>query len=435
MPERDNNFHSQEAQQILGKTPSWVVRWGITIIFIIFMGIVLGCYFIKSPDTVQAPVEITTINPPVDLIARYQGLIDTICVSNNSTVSKGGLIAVLSNSADYSSVCMIEGHLREDAQLPLCEVVNQPWLEQEYPVGMLQSAYADFRRQCLDYRQYIETSYIPTKKTLLEEQISKNEQYYSHLRAQQKIEAKDMAYERLNLNRDSLLYAESVISQADYHTSIRNLLSKESAQKGFDATFSSTELSIIQIRQQLVELSLQEQNEKAEYERNLSAARQQLLSQISQWREQYVILSPSDGTVSLLNYWTKNQWISANERMATVIPDGKVSVIGRMRVPTAGFGKVMVGQMVNVKLNGWPYMEYGVLKGMIESISAVPDLEKAGSTPSYIVELRFPGGLKTSYNRELPMIQQMDGTGEIITQDKRLIQQFIQPILSLFKNQ
>ena len=38
------------------------------------------------------------------------------------------------------------------------------------------------------------------------------------------------------------------------------------------------------------------------------------------------------------------------------------SVSGRMSVPSPGFGKVQVGQTVNVKLDSYPYMEYGVLR-------------------------------------------------------------------------
>ena len=37
-----------------------------------------------------------------------------------------------------------------------------------------------------------------------------------------------------------------------------------------------------------------------------------------------------------------------------------------------------------------------------------------------------------TYGKELPLIQQMDGTGEIITQDQRLIQRFLQPVRALF---
>ena len=73
MPVRHDTFHSEEAQSILGRAPSWVVRWGVTVVFCIFGGILLGCYFIKYPDTIEAPAVITTVNPPSDLVARYDG--------------------------------------------------------------------------------------------------------------------------------------------------------------------------------------------------------------------------------------------------------------------------------------------------------------------------------------------------------------------------
>jgi hypothetical protein len=120
--------------------------------------------------------------------------------------------------------------------------------------------------------------------------------------------------------------------------------------------------------------------------------------------------------------------VKAGEVVATVVPDGETAVTGRMYIPSTGFGKVATGQTVNVKLNGYPYMEYGILKGEILSVSAVPDAEKG-----YVADVRFPKNLVTSYGKELSMIQQMDGQAEIITGDKRLIARFFDPIKALFK--
>ena len=127
--------------------------------------------------------------------------------------------------------------------------------------------------------------------------------------------------------------------------------------------------------------------------------------------------------------------MTVGSALASIVPEKETEVIGRMEVPSAGFGKVETGQTVNVKLNGFPYMEYGVLKGTIRSISSVPaSVQTAtGTTIAYTVEVVFPEGMRTTYEKELPMIQQMDGTGEIITEDMRLIEQFIQPVVSLFK--
>ena len=110
MPQR-TNFYSDEAQSILGRAPSWVVRWGITVVFLIFVGIIVGCYFIKYPDTIEAPAVITTVNPPSDLVARYDGLIDTLCVKDKELVERGELIAVLHNAAERRDVERLSEHL------------------------------------------------------------------------------------------------------------------------------------------------------------------------------------------------------------------------------------------------------------------------------------------------------------------------------------
>lgn len=435
MPQRAHQY-STEAQEILGRIPSWIVRWGVTVISVIFAGILIGCYFIKYPDTVEAPVEITTVNPPADLVARYDGLIDSIFVMDGQSVARGELVAVLRNAADWRDVQTVGRFLGETGGIPNHELIMAPWLDGRYDLGELQSAFADFQSKCRDYRHYLTTDLVGRKQQLLREQIAKNREYYAKLGRQHTLLSQDLDYQLRIHNRDSLLYAESVISAADFETSSQNLLQKQNSAAGFDATLTSTELQIIQNEQQLVELTLQRENEVAEYERSIAQSRQQLLAQIAQWKQQYVLEAPAPGRVTLVSYWSENQHVGVGDKLASIVPDGKTEVIGRMQVPTAGFGKVKVGQTVNVKLNGYPYMEFGVLKGQIRSLSAVPEQiqSQTGTTAVYIAEVVFPDGMRTSYKKELPMIQQMDGTAEIITEDIRLISRFIQPIVSLFKN-
>ena len=426
MPQR-TNFYSDEAQSILGRAPSWVVRWGITVVFLIFVGIIVGCYFIKYPDTIEAPAVITTVNPPSDLVARYDGRIDTLCVKDKELVERGEPIAVLERLSE---------HLLAADTLAPAALAASPWLDGEYALGELQSAFAEFQSRCRDYRHYLATDNIARKKELLREQIAKNREYYAKLERQRSLLLQDLDYGRRTLERDSLLLAEAVISAADYETTAQNYLSKQNTKAGFDATLTSTELQIIQSEQQLVELTLQQENETAEYERTLEQSRQQLAAQIAQWRQQYVLEAPVAGRVTLVNYWSENQHVAVGDKLASIVPDGATEVIGSLQVPSAGFGKVKVGQGVNVKLNGYPYMEFGVLRGRIRSLSAVPEQiqTQSGTTIAYTAEVVFPDGMTTSYKRELPMIQRMDGTAEIVTEDMRLIERFIQPVVSLFKN-
>ncbi|MDR2292383.1 MAG: HlyD family secretion protein [Prevotellaceae bacterium] len=420
-------FHSEEASDILGKLPAWIVRRGITVIFLIFVGILIGCYFIKYPQTVDAPVIITTLNPPADLIARAEGRIDKIYVADGQNVKKNDIIALLYNTADYEAVQTIEDSLKQSYKKNFSETVFEKWLENDYNVGDLQANYEAFKLLCMDYRHYIATDYINQKKNLLQQQINKNTKYHHQLTEQQNILDKDLHYEHSSLERDSILFSKGIISKSEYENSIRNSLQTRNTKTGFDAGLTSTELNIMQMQQQIIELAIQRNNDIAEYERQLNQHRQQLVTQIEQWKYQYVIETPVDGKITFINYWSNNQRILSGERLASVVPSDSMQIIGRMYVPSSGFGKVEKGQTVNVKLNGYPYMEFGMLKGFIKNISAVPDFEKG-----YIAEVIFPEGLFTTYSKHLNLIQQMDGQAEIITKDLRLIEQFVQPIRALF---
>ncbi len=435
MPQRDN-FYSEEVQAIMGKAPAWVVRWGITVVFAIFVGILIGCWFVKYPDLIEAPTSITTINPPADLVTRYDGLIDTLCVSDGEQVEKGRLVAVLHNAASWRDVAYLSVLLAAADSLSPDEMIALPWLDETYRLGELQSTFADFQNRCRDYRHYLAVDNIAQKKQLLSQQIAKNREYYSKLKRQRRLLMKDLDYGRRMLERDSLLLSEAVISSADFETTAQNYLSKQNSKAGFDASLTSTELQIIQAEQQIVELSIQQENEIAEYERILTQSRQQLMAQIAQWKQQYVLEAPAAGRVTLMNYWSKNQHVAVGDKIANIVADGMTEVIGRLQIPSAGFGKVKNGQTVNVKLNGYPYMEFGVLRGRIRSLSAVPEQVQTanGTAIVYLAEVIFPEGMTTTYKRDLPMIQQMDGSAEIITDYMRLIEHFVQPVVSLFKN-
>lgn len=183
----------------------------------------------------------------------------------------------------------------------------------------------------------------------------------------------------------------------------------------------------MQMEQQIIELDIQRDNEVAEYERQLNQCRQQLITAIEQWKYRYIIESPVSGQLTFVKYWSENQSVANGDHIASIIPLGRTEVTGRMTVPSVCFGKVRAGQTVNVRLNGFPYMEYGMLRGIIRNISSVPD---AGN--GYIIDVTFPDGMITTYKKKIDLIQKMDGMAQIVTEDMKLIDRFVQPVRALF---
>lgn len=439
MPERGDNYYSEPVQEIMGSIPSWITRWGVTVIAGIFALIIIGCCIIRYPQTLTSSITLTSENPPSDLAARYDGLLDTVCVVNGQKVSGGDLVALLSPPADYGDIMAVRDLLdslssRERDALP--DAVSSPSLYENYRLGDLQSSWSELVRSCSAYLNWSEIDQSGHQKRLVEEQIGKNREYYDDLLAQKAVLEQDMRYELAGLERDSLLMARGAVSRAEYEATLKNWTSKKGSLASFEATLTSTQLSILQLRQQLTELEIQRQNEETEHLRGIMQQASQMKAQVAQWLEQYAVISPADGTVSLQKVWSRGQHVMVGDVIASIVPDNGDRVIGRLQVPSSGFGKVEEGQRVNVRLNGFPYMEFGVLKGVVESIPAVPQTVTTaeGNSIVYTVEVSFPDSLVTTYGKELPMVQQMDGTAEIITRDRRLIGQFIDPVLSLFKN-
>ena len=60
-------LRSEKVRHIIGEIPSGIVRYGITIITIVILGLLVGAYFIPYPETISARIEMTD---------RQQGTVD-----------------------------------------------------------------------------------------------------------------------------------------------------------------------------------------------------------------------------------------------------------------------------------------------------------------------------------------------------------------------
>lgn len=435
MPQdRNNNFHSEDTQEILGHIPSWIIRWGITVIFSIFVIIIIGCCFIKYPERVNGTVIITTVNAPLDVVVKSSGNLEFILVSNGDSVREGDILGVIHTGANYKDVLYAESCLLAFAENSLKEAVFNDRIYGNFLMGALQGDWTSFVSSCQRYRDYITRSIITKKRILLGEQIDKQKEYYCQMQMQFTTIIEDLRYEKKSFMRDSLLFRMSAISEQEYDEATRRLLQTRNSIMSFKSQMTTIELSIIQLEQQLVELSIQEEDEILVFEENIRTNLERLYAGIRNWKLTYLLTAPINGEVSFVHKWDKGQFMNMGAHYLTIVPDRVQSVIGIVSIPQSGFGKVNTGQKVNVKLEGYPYMEYGMMVGTIGYLSSIPDEQDNKRVPQYTAEILFEDGMKTTYGKELRMIQKMDGTAEIITEERSLIMRFLDPVIALLKN-
>ena len=427
MPEiNKQELHSEEIQELMGFIPKGIVRWGLTVIFVILTGIILGSFFFKSPEIITAPMVLTTENPPAALLSKSTGKIERLFVVDGQQVNAGMILALINNPTNYRDYLLLKAAINEgmdtstwDSQVLAVELPGQLTL------GELQSNYSSFLKNRNNFRHYLKQNLIPQKIELLKKQIAKQQEYYQTQLRQRNIQTKDLILSVKAFDRDSLLFGKQATSESEYEKARQALLAKKSASIGFEASLKNTESSILQMQENTVELEMQYEKELAQFRLDLDESKQNLDNLVHQWEEKFIVSSPINGKITYTSVWSVNQEVKAGELIATIIPEGAMTIIAKAIVPTAGFGKVEIGQKVNIKLAGFPYMQFGMLKGRIRSISLVPE-EKG-----YVAEIEMTQGMTTSYRENLKFIQQMDGTAEIITKDLRLIYRFINPLRAL----
>ena len=113
----------------------------------------------------------------------------------------------------------------------------------------------------------------------------------------------------------------------------------------------------------------------------------------------------------------------------TIVPPQNKAIVGRALLPVENSGKVKPEQRVILKLGSYPYQEYGILKGFVLDKSLVPRDNQYSITVS--VPTNENNNLITSYGREIPFEQQLQGKVEIITEEKGFIARITDQIFSM----
>jgi len=432
--EKQIELRSESVQEILGRPPQWIIRWGISIKFIVVAGLVFGSYFFKYPDIISAYITVSSENLPAGLMAKTTGRIDSIFVSEKQSVIKGELIALIENPANFKSITELKDLVtRYELQVTNRNVILNPQFinSKIFHLGEIQPAYEAFVKNYKDYQFFLKTKFFEKKIAALERQITLHRKLIKKTNTQISFaESQIHSYKKL-FAIDSTLFVKGTISIAEFeHTRGTYLLQLQSFENT-KMSLDNLQLSIAQLEQSIFELRQQEAEQCNFLIQNLSSSFNQLQTQLTQWEQKYLLISPINGYCTMTKYWQHNQNIVAGEVLATVVPQHKSKIIGRIELPPRGAGKVDEGQFVNVKFDNYPYMEYGMIKVQISHISLVPINKE--NQKNYILEVVFPDSLVTNYGKTLEFSQEMTGSAEIITEDLRLLDKFMNPLKAVIK--
>lgn len=411
------SVRSEEVQEIIGRPPHWIIRWGITIFFLVLVMVLVLSWLIKYPDIVGASFTLTSVNAPKSVVAHANGQLINLFAEDHEQVKQGQILGFIESTANPHQVLKLED-IADSVALLLDK--NQTsripdLLQRHYThLGELQTAFQTFNQAFMQFKAYLSSGYYLSKKKILTQDLQNFKALKENLLRQQEIAQRDYVLAQQNYQAQKKLIAQKVIAPLTFKQEESKLLSKKLPLSQLKSSIISNESSQNGIQDQLLELEKNISQQKITFLQAVNT----LKSAIAAWKYQYVLTAPVNGTVSFITFLQENQTVMSEQNLFYIVPDN-TAYLGQMYVSQFNFGKIHEGEKVLVKFSGYPFQEYGSVQGKIAAVSNVP------RDSSYLVKVSLPKGLTTNYGKELTYRNGMSGSGEIITANKRLIEKFI----------
>ncbi|WP_118973667.1 HlyD family secretion protein [Taibaiella koreensis] len=418
----EDDIRSEEVQEIMGRMPSWIVRRGIAMVAILLLCLFVGSYFFKYPDIIPARVTISAANPPVKLVARSSLPIQNIFVKDNEMVKEDQLLCILANAANYDEMLKVVPLVQQiDTALDLAALSLAVDLPAGLHLGDLQSVYAELIQALQDYRFYLKHNVYGATVDNLQKQVTYNNQLNRELSTKDRMLKEQLELQHRRFSADSDLVKNKVISRVEYEQSRKQMLDQQMNTEGNKSNIIQNSLQQAQYEKNITDIRQQQRSEENNLQQKLKDVATRFLGQYAQWEQSYILRSPTAGKVTFFRYWKENQFVQAGEGVMMVVPPAQEYVV-RGDIGIDRSGKIEAGQKVLIKLTAYPFEEYGMLRGIVVSRSAV------AMDSTFVLEIKLENGLKTNAGKAIPAQPQLFGLGEIMTEDKSVLQRLFEKV-------
>lgn len=418
---------AEETMDVLTAPPAWIITWGSAIVFSILTLVILGAGLVDYPDTITATVGITTENPPIPVAAKVSGRIDRLFVTDNQTVQKGAPLALLENTANFDDVMALKlkiESIARDFRLESCRSIwnmNQPG---NYALGEIQSGYETLISLLKGYFFYDQHNIASNKQEIIVQKKAYLSSLISNLKEQMllKENERDKIMFKYKINKE--LYDQGVITLLDLNQIEFECISKNTEIVSIKNSIIRSDIEINDLNSQLLELGNNQSVQNSDYGIQIKEALNVLYAQILSWEKNYLLTSPENGVVTLLKHWKENQLALVDEPLMKIIPGGKELMV-KGTIPVEGAGKLKVGQAAIIKVDAYPFEEFGTLEGIVMAVSQAPQED------NFFVDIHLTDGLMSTYGKKLALKQEMKASAEIITKKRTLLRRMFEKLLAI----
>jgi multidrug efflux pump subunit AcrA (membrane-fusion protein) len=424
---RNIEVRSDEVQEIMSHVPNWMIRWGITLIFVLIIGLMGVSWFIKYPDVIVGQASLTTEIPPNKLVVKNHGEIDFLSKNDNSIIKQGDVIATIRSTISEDSYHFLKSEISEIKDLiEQNQLLSYSFEDNNQVFGQAQEIYSSLILAIQDYQLFHEKNELTFNLKNTKQQIENQKALLNLTNKQLKNTELILANAQQKYKSDKILFEKDIIAQSEFFEREKAYNNTVTNRNDIEKLKIQTIMAITSLERELNNYQIEFEKKQIKIDQRIQTGIDGLTNLLKTWKQNYQLISPIDGQLVYLQEIAQHQFIQQGTELFAIVPSNK-SFIAQINLPKVGYGKIKVGQKVMVKVDNYPYQEYGQLEGEVEKVSIMANNE------NYLVSVRLTKGLKTSYNENIKYSPEMSGTAEIITEDLRVIERVFNKFKRIFE--
>ncbi|GAB3562779.1 HlyD family efflux transporter periplasmic adaptor subunit [Spirosoma luteolum] len=408
-------LRAEEVQEMLSRPPGWLLRWGTFVVLLVLLGLLALAWIIHYPDLVHGSFRLTSTNAPKAVMTRVDGKLIRLLVRDGQTVKQGEILAFIESTAHHAEVLQLSAQLERAWQLAKrgnLEGIEQFNLSGYSQLGELQIAYQNFEQAHIQLRAYLVNGFSSRKKAMFRQEIADLQLLAGNLRQQQELQARDITLAEDEYSIQQLLAEQKVIAPLELKREEGRLIARRLPYQQTASSIISNQTAQRAKVKEILELDRQVDEERDKFLQAFNT----LQSAVDSWKMKYMLTAPVTGKVIFSGIVQEQQAVGINQELCYVAPPN-TDYFGELHIPQNNAGKVHEGQMVIIRFLGYPYHEYGAVRGYITAISALPYRDSV-----FLAKVILPNGLRTTYQKTLSQKTGMTATADIITNDTRLLE-------------
>ncbi|RZK04200.1 MAG: HlyD family efflux transporter periplasmic adaptor subunit [Flavobacterium sp.] len=334
--------------------------------------------------------------------------------NNNSLIKEGDVIALIESTAKHDEVLTLSNQLdtaitlmRKGHDSNVARIFNQNFQN----LGEMQPLYESFSMKLQVFVDYKNNNFFKNKIRALNSDVAYQDSLRRTLLRRQELLLKDfkLAEEKFQIHKQ--LLDRGVISKAEFRSQNSEYLSKQSIIPEMDASLLSNSNYQREKAEEIATLRHEESQQSLIFYQVL----QSLKSAVDEWKKAYVIVSPISGITYINGKIQENQYLKEGSIIGYINPKEGVEYI-ELNLSQTNLGKVVIGLDVQLRIDAFPYQEYGFLEGNINYVSNI------ATDSGFIATVKLKNGLKTSNNVALPYKVGLSGQAIVITKNMRLLE-------------